>query len=378
MEEIKSMLLDVKNELKTDIHEIKLQNDTILNETLAEITTLREENSNLKSEVQKLSNVVIQIKAELAQQNNKINNLETYSRSNNLIFYGIRQDNPENCESKIKNVLGNVMHIDNVDNIDIEKCHRLGQKKGAPIIVRFQSFKDRAKIWNLKSSLKDSKISISEDFPHETINKRKTLFPIMMQARKKGKLAFLKEDKLIVDGCSYSVEDLHKLPSYIDPAYSSTVHYGNTTAFFGGHSPLSNFYQTKLEIDGKEYFSVEQYFQMMKCIHAENEDATKKIKTAKTSLECKRIGDTVIIEKDDWLPKAKDVMRKAMKAKFTQDIRARQFLIKTGNNVIVEATKNKTWGSGLSLMDENNGIKQKWTGQNLTGQILMNVREEIN
>ena len=107
-------------------------------------------------------------------------------------------------------------------------------------------------------------------------------------------------------------------------------------------------------------------------------DAIKKIKTAKTSLECKRIGDTVIIKNDDWLPKAKDVMSKAMKAKFTQDTGAKQFLIKTENNVIVEATKNKTWGSGLSLMDENNGIKLKCTGQNLAAQILMNVREEIN
>ena len=39
--------------------------------------------------------------------------------------------------------------------------------------------------------------------------------------------------------------------------------------------------------------------------------------------------------------------------------------------------KDRIWGIGLSMKDEDRFCTDKWKGQNLLGQILMRVRDEI-
>ena len=41
------------------------------------------------------------------------------------------------------------------------------------------------------------------------------------------------------------------------------------------------------------------------------------------------------------------------------------------------AVKDRIWGIGLSIKDENRLNIDKWRGQNLLGKILMSVREDI-
>lgn len=53
-------------------------------------------------------------------------------------------------------------------------------------------------------------------------------------------------------------------------------------------------------------------------------------------------------------------------------------LEKTGEEIIAEcAVKDRIWGIGLSMKDENRHCIDRWRGQNLLGKILMRVREEI-
>jgi len=69
----------------------------------------------------------------------------------------------------------------------------------------------------------------------------------------------------------------------------------------------------------------------------------------------------------DWQQAKVDVMRAALRAKFTQHAAARALLLATGSAPLVEASPNDyVWGEGLD-----------GTGENLLGKLLMELREEL-
>lgn len=69
----------------------------------------------------------------------------------------------------------------------------------------------------------------------------------------------------------------------------------------------------------------------------------------------------------DWETVKDDVMREALRAKFSQHANARDLLLGTGDALIVERTKkDRYWGDG------GDG-----SGLNRLGQLLMEVRKEL-
>lgn len=65
--------------------------------------------------------------------------------------------------------------------------------------------------------------------------------------------------------------------------------------------------------------------------------------------------------------------------KFTQDLTLKQLLLKTHDNILVEASPlDKWWGVGLEPNDNNLQYPSKWQGENRLGEALMIVRELIS
>lgn len=64
--------------------------------------------------------------------------------------------------------------------------------------------------------------------------------------------------------------------------------------------------------------------------------------------------------------------------KFSQNPELREFLLATGDTILVEASPYDTiWGIGMSAKSENAENPMKWRGHNLLGFALMEVRDEI-
>ncbi|MEM7104768.1 MAG: NADAR family protein [Bacteroidota bacterium] len=64
--------------------------------------------------------------------------------------------------------------------------------------------------------------------------------------------------------------------------------------------------------------------------------------------------------------------------KFSQHDDIREFLINTGDRVIVEASPyDRIWGIGMSKNNENAPRPEKWRGLNLLGFALMVVRDRL-
>lgn len=134
-------------------------------------------------------------------------------------------------------------------------------------------------------------------------------------------------------------------------------------SFRGEYFFLSNFSNYGFELEGVYYKTVEHYFQAQKCI---NEQEFQQIVNAKTPALARKLGRKVSLRKD-WPEVKEEIMMKGVRAKFTQNPKAKELLLKTGDAELIEGN---TWGD--SFWGVCNG-----KGKNKLGKILMEIRKEL-
>jgi ribA/ribD-fused uncharacterized protein len=128
---------------------------------------------------------------------------------------------------------------------------------------------------------------------------------------------------------------------------------------------FSNFARFPIRLRGKTWPTSEHFFQAQKFAGTPREE---EVRQAKSPGEAARLGrDRKHRLRRDWESAKDDVMREAVRAKFSQHAELRALLLATGDEVLVEHTENDSyWGDG------GDG-----SGKNMLGRILMEVREEL-
>jgi N-glycosidase YbiA len=131
------------------------------------------------------------------------------------------------------------------------------------------------------------------------------------------------------------------------------------------YGEFSNFAPYRIHLDGKTWPTSEHYFQAMKFLDEANQTAVGHAKTPKIAAEMGR--DRKRPLREDWESVKNEIMKNAVRAKFTQHEDLKKLLIETGDATLVEHTKNDSyWGDG------GDG-----SGKNMLGIILMQVRDEL-
>ena len=336
------------------------------------------------------------LKSQQEKLNEKLIKQESHSRRDNLLFDGIPEGTNEtdkDCADIIYNILETNMAIPNARDIKIVRCHRVGappagrrtgDSRPRSIIIKLHWYGDRQRIWAARKNLKNSDIFINEDFPAEIRQRRKKLFPILRKARNElnMKKSFLSVDKLhLIDADDkrtvYDVNSLHKLPPALDARFITTVKKENHLAFFGELCPLSNFHPAPIVHHGKKFACVEQMYQHMKAMSADDLYSAKKIMETEIPLECKIIGDKVK-PSANWDKEKEGVMRQALYLKFSQNVQLKDFLLQTGTMQLAEASPNDLyWGTGVGLGKVGSTKVAQWRGENKLGNLLCEIRESF-
>ena len=127
---------------------------------------------------------------------------------------------------------------------------------------------------------------------------------------------------------------------------------------------MSNFYRSRIFLDGKWWNTVEHYYQAMKTIFADEQEM---VRFAKTPRIARDLGQTVSFrnnfDQDKYM-----VMKKAVLAKFVQHHNLREQLLATNDEFLIEDSKvDAYWGCGAD-----------GSGQNMLGKVLMEVRTELH
>lgn len=128
---------------------------------------------------------------------------------------------------------------------------------------------------------------------------------------------------------------------------------------------FSNFSRHSIFLKGKRWRTSEHYFQAQKFAGTPHEED---VRLAKTPMQAANLGRSRKKPlRSDWESVKDNVMREAVRAKFTQHDDLRAILLATGDARIVEHTSNDDyWGDG------GDG-----SGMNMLGKILMEIRAEL-
>lgn len=149
--------------------------------------------------------------------------------------------------------------------------------------------------------------------------------------------------------------------------------------FFGSKSVLNNWNKEHpFTIKGTTYSCMEQYIISEKCLFFGDTDNARYVMQETEPREMRKAGDYVSnYDHQLWLEICRDIVTEGVRSKFSSNEHAKAFLLNTGRRVIGEATKNTKWGIGVHISDEKVMDTTKWDGENMMGQILMKVREDI-
>ena len=126
----------------------------------------------------------------------------------------------------------------------------------------------------------------------ETEDARRILRPYLKAARKKPayqRRCKLEEGTLIIKGLSYTVDDLHKLPTDLSGFNISSTTDESSFGYFGYMNPFSNFHPTKFHLNGLDYHCSEQFIQHAKAKFFNNEDVANRILNCNTAVGCKKL-----------------------------------------------------------------------------------------
>lgn len=129
------------------------------------------------------------------------------------------------------------------------------------------------------------------------------------------------------------------------------------------HGYLGNFYRARMFIYGRWWNWVEAPYQSAKTPILEEKVSIWKTEKA---MESRLLGQKVMMV-PNWDQIKRDVMKECCVAKFLQHPELRKQLMDTGNEELIEDSPvDWYWGCGAD-----------GTGQNVLGQVLMEVRTEL-
>lgn len=158
---------------------------------------------------------------------------------------------------------------------------------------------------------------------------------------------------------------------------------------FWGHRPrqdgrvgancLSQWWPAPFSVAGVEYATAEHWMMAAKARLFEDPEAEHRAITAPNPALAKKAGRLVRgFDEAVWQRERFGIVVEGSVHKFAAHPELREFLLATGNRVLVEASPvDRVWGIGLAADDEAAQDPERWRGPNLLGFALMAAREQL-
>ena len=146
-----------------------------------------------------------------------------------------------------------------------------------------------------------------------------------------------------------------------------------------GQECLSQWYPSRFVVHNDEYLTAEHWMMAEKAKLFGDEEMRSRILAAQHPAEAKKLGRMVRgFRQEVWRAQRSAIVVGGNTAKFDQDSTLKDYLLRTGDRILVEASpRDSIWGVGLSASDPEVTNPEKWKGLNLLGFALMIVRARL-
>lgn len=193
--------------------------DNIEQKSTSNTEELKQEIRNLNLEIKQELDILKRENEEVKRENQHLKSrlkiAESQLKKYNLVFYGIteeenRIDEIDSIVNLINEKIGVVCRF-----TDIRDYHRIGQKtqdKNRPIVIEFINYQLKVDILKNTKNLKGTRIFISKDYTPEEYGQQKVLRQNLKIARENNFTAQIKKNVLIVNGVTYTYEELVNQP----------------------------------------------------------------------------------------------------------------------------------------------------------------------
>ena len=160
--------------------------------------------------------------------------------------------------------------------------------------------------------------------------------------------------------------------------------------FFWGHQPskdgsitkscFSQWFDAPFAVGDAVYRTAEHYMMAEKARLFGDLPIRNRVLAASTPGEAKKLGRQIEgFEEDTWERERFRIVVEANREKFGQNLPLREFLVRTGDRLLVEASPvDSIWGIGLAADHPDAGKPDQWPGLNLLGFALMEVRAQLS
>lgn len=185
-------------------------------------------------------------KQKIAELEQKIIVMERENRKNNLVFFGIEEKGKTEAElvDYIKDII-----IDagvQLVSLEITKVYRIGRQtenKTRPVVAAFSTSWKKHIILKNRGNL-PAGIYVKEDYSKDVLEKRKQLQTQVEEERKKGNIAFLKYDKLIIKKPGDAIREKRKRetsgsPNALTLIKNKRINTSNTQTSSAGNRQVS-------------------------------------------------------------------------------------------------------------------------------------------
>lgn len=146
-----------------------------------------------------------------------------------------------------------------------------------------------------------------------------------------------------------------------------------------GPSCLSQWWPAEFTVDGVTYPTAEHWMMAAKARLFGDDEALAVVLAARSPGVAKAAGRKVRdFHEQKWADERYDIVVTGNLAKFRQHDGLREFLLATGDRILVEASPyDPVWGIGMGSNNPDVAHPLKWRGLNLLGFALMDVRERL-
>lgn len=323
----------------------------------------------------------------------KVENLERdflkekcFARRRNLMLMGLPEPEEEGDEKdSIAKLLQERLGI---SKPAIELAYRVGTDSGRgprPILITFSNFPQKLAVWYKKSGFnkdQNQKLWLQEDLPKPLRTELNSLLKVQKRAKampEKYPDVKIKDFQIRVQGKFYKASELEQLPRDLQASSIATPQSQKAVVFFGRASPLSNHHICSLKIGGKNFTCVEHYLAWQKAKLTEDKSLAPSVLKMKDPSEHKKVLNSLKEDHpDEWAESVENILKTALRAKFSQSQVLREFLCDTHPKRIGEASINQKWGIGMPLTSPDVLDVDKWKEEgNLLGKTLELIREEM-